>query len=81
MSQEINSAKIKIELIADENSILFKIENTTSLHKANSHHKDRDAIGLQNINKQLDLLYPNNHTLAIDEQKEKYKVTLKLNAK
>ena len=81
VSQEINVAKIKIELSEDDNGILFQIENTTSLHKANSHHKDRAAIGLQNINKQLDLLYPNNHTLAIDEQKEKYKVTLKLNAK
>lgn len=81
VSQEINVAKIKIELSGDNNGILFQIENTSSLHKANSHNKDRDAIGLQNINKQLDLLYPNNYTLVIEENKENYKVTLKLNAK
>jgi len=79
VSQEINEAKIMIRLMANEDEIIFQIENTTPSYNGKSQSDDRDAIGLQNINKQLDLLYPNNYKLDIDENNDSYSATLKLN--
>ena len=76
VSQEINVAKINIELFANNEEVVFSIENSTPLHKTKN--DDRDAIGLQNINKQLDLLYPHKYNLVSQEDNSTYKVTLKL---
>lgn len=65
---------INIDLSCDKDSIHFSIENTHS--KSN---KDQKGIGLQNMQKRLDLLYKNNYTLAIDDTTDFFKVHLKLN--
>lgn len=76
VSQEINVAKINIELNADDKEVLFSIENSTPLHQTKK--EDRNAIGLQNINKQLTLLYPHRYHLVAQEENGTYKANLKL---
>jgi len=78
VSQEINTAKIVLKITANSNSIEFSIENTKPAHSKISVDKKRDSIGLQNIKKQLDLLYPNNYKLDIKNNSDRYSVTLKI---
>lgn len=65
---------IKIDLSCTSENILFFIENT--------HSKSDDStkgIGLENIQKRLDLLYKEKYMLKIDTTENLFKVLLKLN--
>ena len=65
---------ININLSCTNETINFYIENTNSKSK-----KTNKGIGLQNMQKRLDLLYNNNYTLKIDDTIDFFKVHLKLN--
>ena len=78
VSQEINEAKISIRLTTNEDEIIFSIENSTPSYRNTTKNNNREAIGLQNINKQLDLLYLDNYKLDIKESKGLYCAILKL---
>ncbi|MBB3122770.1 hypothetical protein FHS04_000258 [Mesoflavibacter sabulilitoris] len=56
--------------------IIFKISNS-SLNKK----KQNEGIGLQNIKKRLELLYPNQYQLDIFQEPSKFTVNLQLNIK
>ena len=66
---------INIDLSCNNNSILFNIENTHSKSEITN-----KGIGLQNMQKRLDLLYKNNYILNIDDTTNYFKVHLKLNS-
>lgn len=77
VSQEINVAKIHINLKADQEGVFFSIENSKPAIQNNS--IKRDAIGLKNIRKQLEILYPSkNYILTIHEDENLFSVILKL---
>lgn len=78
VSQEINTAKIYINIIGNSNSIEFNIKNTKPANSEKKNIINRDSIGLQNIKKQLDLLYPNKYTLDILDINNTYSVILKI---
>ena len=79
ISQEINVGTIEITLQADRNEIYFKIENSKPKTTENISNKKRDAIGLENIKKQLEILYKKNkQILNISEDDATYLVILKL---
>ena len=78
VSQEINVAKIDIDIKGDSKLIDFKIENTTPVNSKRNNTENHDAIGLQNIKKQLDLLYPNDYILVIENKSNTYLVNLKI---
>jgi len=65
---------INIDLSSNEDAINFYIENSNS----KSEHTKK-GIGLENMQKRLDLLYKNKYTLTIDNTIDLYKVHLKLN--
>ncbi len=65
---------IKIDLSSDKKNINFYIENTNTKSVSTN-----PGIGLQNMQKRLDLLYKNNYNLSIDDTSNIFKVTLKLN--
>ena len=79
VSQEVNKAIINMVIQSKSDEIIFEISNTISSHKEVSNQQDRDSIGLKNVQKQLDLLYPNRHRLTIDQSANDYTVKLKLN--
>lgn len=66
---------INLQVVGDELS--FKVKNTVS---RNGHVKDKQSgIGLKNIEKRLDLLYPKRYQLNIEEKEGTFEVDLKLN--
>lgn len=65
---------VDITLLATNEEINFKVQN-----KKNRDKKDKTAgIGLNNVSRRLDLIYPDKHNLTIDDQPGSYSVNLKL---
>jgi len=68
---------IKINLFADKQWIQFEVVNY--LRKSNTANKDQiKGIGLQNIRRRLELLYPGRHKLEINQTNELFSVILLL---
>ena len=76
----INSASsgayLKAELQLSEHEIKFRVENSKlgALEPA-----DREGVGIINLKKRLELLYPNNHYLLLKDDRQKYLAQLTIN--
>lgn len=67
-----NDAYINIKLLSDKNNIHFSIENN---YESDIEKKEK-GIGLENLKRRLLLIYPDSHTLTIDQKTATYKVDL-----
>lgn len=74
--EDSGSPKITIDLTQEGNVLSFTVFNTTTLQK---NETSKSTIGLENIHKQLALIYPNTHTIDIDQQESSFEVTITLN--
>lgn len=74
----IENAEINIELNARKNLLQFIVSND---YNSGSHEvKDKTSgIGLQNVRRRLNLLYPQTHALLVNDNGNKYIVSLQLN--
>lgn len=77
-SQELKQAVVKVVIKATLERIELMIENTKPIEQMKIVQKP-EKIGLQNLRKQLHLLYKDSHKLSVDESNERYKVTLVVN--
>ncbi|MDX1760821.1 MAG: histidine kinase [Christiangramia sp.] len=68
--------KISIQLKLETEKLKFKIVNSV---QKSSENTTGEGIGLENIKRRLDILYPENHELIIENKKDSYLVFLKLN--
>ncbi len=78
VSQELGTATIVMEVEEKERSIRFYLKNTKPTHSKSGAKKKREGIGLKNIRKQLDLLYPNLYNLELIDTKESHVVDLQI---
>ena len=70
---------IQIELIVTQMGKLFyRVENSKNTDISSSNQKYPPGMGLHNIERRLELLYPHRHKLAIDENKDRYQIELEL---
>ncbi|KUJ60176.1 hypothetical protein AR687_18955 [Flavobacteriaceae bacterium CRH] len=74
---ETEKAIIRLNLESKKQQIIFSIENTKPQNELGS-ISDKSKIGLENVRKQLDLLYPKKHHLEIQETQTNYTVKLYL---
>lgn len=65
--------KVAISIIIEKGFLLFKITNSTSKQVTNE-----TGIGLDNIKKRLEMLYPNGHQLKIEQENQLFVVALKV---
>ncbi|PWN59636.1 sensor histidine kinase [Chryseobacterium viscerum] len=72
---ETEKATIRLNLESKKGQIIFSIENTKP-QNGFSQISDKSKIGLENVRKQLDLLYPKKHQLEIEETQMSYTVKL-----
>lgn len=72
VSESLGKSYIKIFLELKYNILHYQIENS----KENTSHSN-STLGLKNIKRQLELLYPN-HVLEINDHENKYQVHLKI---
>lgn len=74
---ETEKAVIRMNLQTTKKQIVFSIENTKPQNET-ARRSDKSQIGLENVRKQLDLLYPKKHQLEIDETQKSFVVKLAL---
>jgi len=73
--------KIKIEIAVKNEQLLFSIYNTKPTHVQKDVTNFKKGIGLVNTKNQLQLIYPNEHSIEIIEDKTSYNVKLQINLK
>jgi len=71
---------IDIDLIASDEEILFKCTNSLSMGASGS-VADTSGIGLGNVSKRLELLFPGRYDLKINRKEDVFEVILKLRMK
>lgn len=71
------NAYIHIDLIENKNEVNFVIENNFELQQAHN----KEGIGLKNLQRRLELVYPNEHSISFAIDSNIYKVTLNLKLK
>lgn len=71
-----NPSWIFITLTLDNSTIYFKVHNSRHSSPANDPEKDNTGIGLENVKKRLELIYPERHTLAIQASEQDFFVAL-----
>jgi len=74
-SNESYWIKIKMEVLEDH-ILNLSVENSLNTFK-NASTKNK-GIGLRNVQRRLELIYPNNHTLTIEKRATSFKVNLKI---
>lgn len=73
----IKDPEIIIEVTTEAHRLNFKVKNKISSHPLEE--KDNDSgIGLKNVQRRLELLYPGKHQLDINTDKEWYEAVLNL---
>jgi len=66
---------IEIRLNVEEHDLTFSIKNTINKKKTKSN--EHSGIGISNVKKRLELLYPDSHKLEITKGEEYFNVNLK----
>jgi two-component system, LytTR family, sensor kinase len=72
--EDLEHGWINITLFGDTTQVYFEIKN--SLPKTNFSKDEIGGIGLQNVKRQLELIYPKKHTLKIDRTETEFSVEL-----
>ena len=70
-------AFIKIKLTADRNTINFRVENNIGVVDKAA-NDDPGGVGLDNVKRRLELIYPQRHQLRIDNNDQIFSVNLQL---
>ncbi|MEM9820234.1 MAG: sensor histidine kinase [Bacteroidota bacterium] len=78
-SGDIDYPKINIHLWARREKIQFEVSNTKSQYNGELNDAYKKGIGLSNIKRQLDLVYPQDHQIRIEDLEKTFKVFLILN--
>ena len=74
--ENVENGWITINMSADETNIQFEVSN--SLPAINYEKEEGGGIGLQNIKRQLELIYPAQHDLNIEQQGDSFHVQLSI---
>ncbi|NIG53391.1 sensor histidine kinase [Chitinophaga sp. Cy-1792] len=78
LGQHMQDKWVKMVLSVDENELIFQISNAKNLSAKMTADK-YGGIGLVNVRKRLELLYPDNHELIIHDEPGIFTVTLVIN--
>lgn len=78
---EIDQAWINMDLTIENGKLIFKIDNSVPDNQSTNdeYTKRNSGIGLDNVKRRLELLYPDAHQLKILDQENVFFVSLKLN--
>ena len=70
-----DNAYVHVDMIASNDEIQFTVENNFDVSEA----MNEPGIGLKNLKRRLELVYPNKHKLTFTPVEDNYKVQLTLN--
>ena len=69
---------VHLDIAAEGDVLNVTITNTGTLEQANASRRRRPGIGLENVRRRLDLLYPGRHSFALEGRGDEVVVTMKL---
>lgn len=79
VNNQINSGFVNINMKLDSTKVDLEIENSKAPVKQNANGKKSGGIGLENVKRRLNLLYPNQYDLKINDFEETFKINLNIN--
>jgi len=71
--------KIHIDLKVQKDHLAFEVFNSKPRIAQADKTNFKKGIGMNNVKRQLDLIYPNQHTFDVEETPDTYKVILEIN--
>jgi sensor histidine kinase YesM len=74
-SEQTDQAEIAIHVYVNDNQLAFRIENSKAAIASNA-QINQGGLGLQNVRKRLNLLYPGRHTLSTHAEASRFIVDL-----
>jgi sensor histidine kinase YesM len=77
-AEQISQACIELQLMVKENNLFFELVNSQNTPETELINHHRGGIGLKNVRKRLNLIYPDQYDLTIESQKEKFIIVLKI---
>jgi two-component system LytT family sensor kinase len=72
---------VRLNIEINNGLLIMKIENSKTTTKPKITDKRSGGIGLVNVKRRMDILYPDNHILHIEDLPDIYTVSLRLNLK
>lgn len=79
VSGDIDCPKVHIDIKELDGTVHCKVWNTKSRHQGELNDAYKEGIGLNNLKRQLDLVYPDRHDLQIEDEAAYFCVTLTVN--
>ncbi len=78
VNHQLSDAYVYVTLEVENDQLTFHIENSKSSGLQNILPKPHGGIGLINVRRRLELIYPGSHSIDIDDQPHSYTVHLTL---
>lgn len=78
LNNTISHGFVNILLVIEQQHINFHIENSKAASLPTQTHKRSGGIGLVNVKRRLNIIYPNQHTLEIHDSPNTYGVELEI---
>ncbi|GAB4230503.1 MAG: hypothetical protein Tsb0034_02460 [Ekhidna sp.] len=79
VSEEMEEAWVSIDLELSQEKLTLKVENSKSKQdQREDEFKYKEGIGLKNVQRRLELLYPEHHTLDLHDSTDSFLVVLTL---
>ena len=75
LEQELGNGYVHIVICQTEDELLLEVVNSKPDIEV---REDKKGIGIENVIRRLDLLYPDRYTLSTSDEKTKYRITLTL---
>ncbi|MDX1479563.1 MAG: histidine kinase [Saprospiraceae bacterium] len=80
LNNQISEGFVRIDLEVEQQKVHLQIENSKAPTKpVQNHRKPSGGIGLVNVRRRLNLIYPDGYELNVRDEPHRYKVDLELN--
>lgn len=81
INNEVQKGYVHLNMAVEGKRIIFQIENSKPFATSNPKPNRSGGIGLENVKRRLNLLYPKNHALDIENEPNLFRVTLEMELK
>ena len=78
VSNTANQAWVKASIEVNGKACVYIVENS-KIAQSEKTVTEQSGIGLQNVKRRLELSYPHNYELNVEETPDRYRVELKMN--
>lgn len=79
INKESTGAWMNIDLKVEEDKLYFNVENSLAVQEVDQ--TKNGGLGIKNVERRLELLYPNGHTLEYGAEADRYRIALVIELK